>query len=116
MGAHVRHRAGLSSRPSRSGRRRTNARCGATTGETAADLAGGVELSTREGSGSEDRIMRAVIARSVRLKEREYTFNAISRPCRHYPAFGVAQRLGRTHSGILPTPSALIRFESATSM
>ena len=81
--------------------------CGATTGETAADLSGHVELSTREGSGSDDRVMRAAIARSLRLKEREYTFGAISRPCRHDPTFGFAQRLGRPIAGFwrLPAPS-----------
>ena len=80
--------------------------CGAATGETAADLFGHVKLSAREGSGSGDRVMRAAIARSLRLKEREYTFGAISRPCRHGPSFGFAQRLRRTHSGILPTQRA----------
>jgi hypothetical protein len=55
--------------------------CGAA-GETAADLFGHVKLSTREGSGSGDRVIRAAIAPSLRLKEREYTFAAISRPCR----------------------------------
>jgi hypothetical protein len=79
--------------------------CGAATGETAADLFGHVKLSAREGSGSGDRVMRAAIARSLRLKEREYTFGAIGRPCRHGPSFGFAQRLRRTHSGILPTPA-----------
>jgi hypothetical protein len=78
---------------------------GAATGETAADLFGHVKLSTREGSGSDDRVIRAAIARSLRLKEREYTFGAISRPCRHGPSFGFAQRLRGPHSGILPTPA-----------
>lgn len=41
--------------------------CGAATGETAADLFGHLKLSTREGSGSGDRVMRAAIARSLRL-------------------------------------------------
>lgn len=79
--------------------------CGAATGETAADLFGHVKLSTREGSGSGDRVMRAAIARSLSLKERQYTFGAVSRPSGHGPSFGFAQRLWRTHSGILPTPS-----------
>lgn len=82
--------------------------CGAGTGETAADLFGDVKLSTREGSGSGDRVMRAAIARSFCLKEREYTFGAISRPCRHGPSFGFAQCLRRTHSGILPAPASSV--------
>ncbi len=89
--------------------------CGAAD-ETAAYLFGHVKLSTREGSGSEDRVMRAAIARSLRFKEREYTFDAISRPCRHGPSFGFAQRLRRTHTGILADSSALTRFELAASM
>jgi hypothetical protein len=75
--------------------------CGAATGETAANLFGHVKFSTREGSGSDDRVIRAAIARSLRLKEREHTFGAISRPCRHGPSFSFAQRLWRTHRGIL---------------
>ncbi len=89
--------------------------CGAT-GETAADLGGHVKLSTREGSGSGDHVIRAAIARSLRLKEREYTFGGISRPCRDGPSFGFGQRLRRTHSGILADSSALTGFELAASM
>jgi hypothetical protein len=79
--------------------------CGAATGETAADLFRHVKLSTREGSGSGDRVKRAAIARSLRLKEREYAFGAISRPCRQGSSFGFAQRLRRTHSRILLSPA-----------
>jgi hypothetical protein len=69
--------------------------CGAAD-ETAAYLFGYVKLSTREGSGSGDRIMRAAIGRSLRLIEREYAFGAIGRPCRDGPSFGLGQRLRRT--------------------
>jgi hypothetical protein len=85
--------------------------CGAATGETAAHLFGYVKLSTREGSGSGDRVIRAAIARSLRVKEREYTFGTISRPSRDGPSFGLGQRLRRTHSGILADSSALTGFE-----
>ena len=77
--------------------------CGAAAGETAADLFGQVKLSTPKGSGSGDRVAWAAIAWSLGLKEAEYSFGAISRPCRHDPSIGFAQRLRRTHSRILPT-------------
>jgi hypothetical protein len=64
--------------------------CGAAAGETAAGLFGHVKLSTPKGSGSGDRIAWAAIAWSLGLKEGEYSFGAISRPCGHEPSFGFA--------------------------
>lgn len=79
--------------------------CSAAADETAADLFGHIKLAARKGSGSGDRVAWAAVAWSLGLKEAEYSFGAISRPCRDDPSFGFAQRLRRTHSVIVLTPA-----------
>ena len=75
---------------------------GAISNKSAADLLGDVKLATSEGPRPCDCLTRAGIARSFRLEQPQHALRAVCCPRRDDPPVGLAQRLRRPHTLILP--------------
>jgi hypothetical protein len=66
---------------------------GTTGDEAPTNLLSGTELTASETSCSGDRISRAIIFRSIRFEQAQYSFRAVRRPHRDNAPIGLAQSL-----------------------
>lgn len=103
---HVRDARGLT------GCSRSDHRCGSThltrrrtTNETATDLLCDAELPTSERPRPGDGATGTTVSRSLRLEQSKHPLRALSGPRRDDSSVRFAQRLGRTHTQILPGAS-----------
>jgi hypothetical protein len=81
--------------------RRADIGCGAASDESPADLVSGAQLSASERTHPSDPLPGAKVMRGFRLEQHKDPLRAVCRPGRHDSAVRLAQRLRRSHLGIV---------------